>query len=534
MCALTEGTGFLVVKTSKGRFLGCPQKVKCLLSQISTKEKQIIIKNDLFDHKTSRLIYLPTYTESTVVLINNKNSENPENRIYIRFDSNIDSKNDSNNKKNRKKDNPGNETIMQFQIECKDKSQKLYMNDIQDIFISEEENIIDSNKVRVGKRNDDLFDVTFSSNQNGFVTVTVKSNNNTLFPNKNKNNNNNNNMMKKKNMNMNMMMKCTIHIFVNGVVLKDTLNIVALDYWLYDWLFFTRIRSTTNIPIGRAHALFNTAFLKSELLQQLHVHVVDDEVKEVNDEMENGFNGELLMSFVEKGVQLWILTKARMKARASNSSGSSSSNNVVHDVAANEMLLIGLLRAWITTLFPPFGLPQCMLLTVTQPTPPPPPPTTTTTTVNDNDSSDSSSCIDTTISSRSTSSSSAVTTVDRMSDDGIMRGRAVLFKLIVDRLRLPKEDERGVMFCQQMCEVRMPLSSPDSSNFVSSNLISASASAAASSSTSAFSIIPLCYMKRTMSSVVESDEEEEEEFNRETSISFDGDPFELVFLELGV
>jgi alpha-tubulin suppressor-like RCC1 family protein len=123
----------------------------------------------------------------------------------------------------------------------------------------------------------------------------------------------------------------------------------------------------------------------------------------------------------------------------------------------NDVYCLGLLQAWISALSPPFGLP--------------------------------SSLID-----------------DRTT---ITTKKALLFKLIVDRLRVPLEDEQGVSFCSHKIEVRM-------SDVSNDNFCGASDNATNDME---------CWCKRTKS--------QDEEEPREYQIHLNGkDSFELLFLDL--
>jgi len=126
--------------------------------------------------------------------------------------------------------------------------------------------------------------------------------------------------------------------------------------------------------------------------------------------------------------------------------------------ANNDVYCLGLLQAWVSSLHPPFGLPLCLC--------------------------------------------------GGEHANAVVVQRCVLFKLIVDRLRVPLEDEQGVSLCNRMCELRMG----GGGNF------------------SGGGEVVECWCKR----VVEEEDEEEEE-GQEYRIRLDGgDAFELLFVDLGI
>jgi hypothetical protein len=128
----------------------------------------------------------------------------------------------------------------------------------------------------------------------------------------------------------------------------------------------------------------------------------------------------------------------------------------------NDVYCLGLLQAWISTVSPPFGLPTIL------------------------------------------SKNETTTTL-----------RGILFKIIVDRLRNPGEDELGIQLCNRMCEVRMPRD-----NF---------------GDVAAPSLECWCRRENVEGEGGDMDDEVVPDVTaKEYRINFENEAFELLFLDLGI
>ena len=302
--SVASGKGHISVSTSAGRFLGCPMSVVSVDAQTGVDGGKSQILLECSERKD--------WNDTTIVM---------NGSMYIKCgnDNSHDDKEDvlsvavSSNGLNTCEEEKENQCKVEFQLNLIDMNGKPYTQISTISVIDDIEGVVINYSVNIEKTK---ISVVLRFNGKEFTSTNV---NNVL----------------------------SLGLSVDGVVLKDRLQLVVLVPWYYDWHMHGKIEYQTQLPFGKEK------IADEDESKQLHL-------------------------LVNKGIRLWMQTVARMK-----------SNN-------NDVYCLGLLRAWITTIFPPFGLPAIVM----------------------NDTSDE--------------------------DERTTLGRCFLFKIIVDRLRFPLQDEAGV------------------------------------------------------------------------------------------